>query len=363
MLTHGSLFSGIDGLDMAVRQVFGAETVWFCEYEKACRQVLERHHPDTPIYEDVRELDDPPRVDILSGGYPCQPFSKAGSRKGAEDPRHLWPEFARLIRLLRPRYAVLENVAGHLSLGFDEVLCDLAEAGFDAEWIVIRASDAGAPHRRERLFCLAYSNGERRVERQPQVHAAVGGQPPFPQSAERDQQTSSDSDSIGGGQRTGLRGGGTGGGGWRHVNDHGSEAHANPYPEGLQGTEPTGGRHLLAGGGGQASANPYGASGEARNGRSGTGNAGRLQPVVGGGEVEWGAYEPAIRRWERITRRAPHPVDGNGRLAVEFTEWMMGLPAGWVEGLSRTHALKALGNSVVPQQARLALEVLCGSLN
>lgn len=158
----GSFFSGIGGLDLAVP----GEHAWMCEYDKHCRAVLDHRFPGVPVFPDVRELGaDTPAVDILAGGYPCQPFSHAGKRLGEADPRHLWPEFARCVGILRPRFALLENVSGHLRLGFDSVLADLARLGYDARWVVVRASDVGAPHRRERLFVIASdSQRERRAE-------------------------------------------------------------------------------------------------------------------------------------------------------------------------------------------------------
>jgi DNA (cytosine-5)-methyltransferase 1 len=128
----------------------------------ACR-VLRKHWPDVPNLGDIKlikwkELD---HVDVIAGGYPCQPFSNAGKRKGKEDPRHLWPYVFDAIRELRPRYALMENVRGHLTLGFGDVLADLASCGYSAEWQIIPASSVGAPHRRDRLFFVAYPDGER----------------------------------------------------------------------------------------------------------------------------------------------------------------------------------------------------------
>lgn len=157
-LTVGSLFSGIGGLDLGLERA-GMEVRWQCEIDPYCRKVLKKHWPHVPCYEDVRSLpDDIERVDLICGGYPCQPFSLAGARGGIDDPRHLWPAFADTLRLLRPSYALLENVAGHLSLGFDGVLGDLASLGYDAEWTCIPAAAVGAPHLRWRLFVLAYAN-------------------------------------------------------------------------------------------------------------------------------------------------------------------------------------------------------------
>lgn len=153
----GSLFSGYGGLDLAVEAVTGAQPAWFVEFDEAPSKILQHHWPDVPNHGDVTTIkwEDMPPVDILTGGYPCQPFSAAGQRKGVNDERHLWPFVLDAVRTIRPRYALFENVAGHRALGFDQVLADLASIGFDARWTTLRASDVGAPHHRERLFILA----------------------------------------------------------------------------------------------------------------------------------------------------------------------------------------------------------------
>lgn len=154
----GSLFSGYGGLDMAAQAAFpNAHPAWFVEYDQAPASILKHHWPEVPNYGDITTIDwdTIPQVDILTGRYPCQPFSHAGTRKGEHDERHLWPHVREAIRHLRPRYIFLENVAGHRSLGFDRVLGDMAEDGLHAWWTSIRASDIGAPHHRERLFILA----------------------------------------------------------------------------------------------------------------------------------------------------------------------------------------------------------------
>ena len=129
----------------------------FCEIEPYCQKVLRKHWPDVPIYDDVRELkgETVGPVDIITGGYPCQPFSVAGKRRGEADDRHLWPEFARLIRELRPRWVLGENVAGHINMGLDEVLADLEGLGYRWEAFVIPACAVDAPHRRFRVWIVA----------------------------------------------------------------------------------------------------------------------------------------------------------------------------------------------------------------
>jgi DNA (cytosine-5)-methyltransferase 1 len=161
----GSLFSGIGGLDLGLERA-GMEVAWQSEIDPYCCRVLAKHWPGIPNLGDVTTVDwsTVERVDLICGGYPCQPFSLAGRRGGADDPRHLWPHFRDALRELRPRYALLENVPGHLTLGFPEVLADLAALGFDAEWSIVSAADVGAPHLRRRLFVVAYASGARRWE-------------------------------------------------------------------------------------------------------------------------------------------------------------------------------------------------------
>lgn len=158
----GSCFSGIGGLDLGLEAAGGFGTAWFIENDPHCQKVLRRHWPDVPVFGDIHEVeaDDLPPVDMIAGGYPCQPFSVAGKRRGESDDRHLWPQMRRLVRLLRPQLVLIENVPGHLVLGFGSVLCDLAEDGYDAEWGVVSAQEMGAPHLRKRLFVVAYSDSE-----------------------------------------------------------------------------------------------------------------------------------------------------------------------------------------------------------
>src|SRR5262245_35260350 len=128
--TFGSLFSGIGGIDLGLERA-GMECVWQCENDPYASRVLARHWPAVPNLGDAHAVrwEDVERVDLIAGGYPCQPFSVAGQRRGDADPRHLWPRFRDAVRVLRPRYALLENVPGHFSLGFGRVLGDLAELG------------------------------------------------------------------------------------------------------------------------------------------------------------------------------------------------------------------------------------------
>ena len=154
------LFSGIGGFSIGLEKA-GFETVAFCEIEPYCRGVLEHHWPDTPIYGDVKQLTgeqlkaDGIVPDVIVGGYPCQPFSVAGRQRGEKDPRHLWPEVHRLIRELRPRWVICENVSGHIKLGLDEVLATLEAEGYTVWPFVIPACSVDAPHKRDRVWIVA----------------------------------------------------------------------------------------------------------------------------------------------------------------------------------------------------------------
>jgi DNA (cytosine-5)-methyltransferase 1 len=195
VLTVGSLFSGIGGFDLGLERA-GMRTVWFCEQDEFCRRVLAKHWPGVPCHPDVRALvadtdrkrlqtaailrqaangldhgsDESvpggrvvpvsvPYVDVLCGGFPCQGLSWAGLGRGLDDERSgLWFEMLRVIRELRPRWVVVENVAALLARGVDVVLGGLAACGYDAEWDCIPASAVGAPHRRDRIWLVAYPN-------------------------------------------------------------------------------------------------------------------------------------------------------------------------------------------------------------
>ena len=154
------LFSGIGGISLGLERTGGFETVAFCEIEEFPRKVLAKHWPNVPCFNDIRELkgEDIGPVDVICGGYPCQPFSTAGKRGGAQDDRHLWPEFSRLVAELRPTWVIGENVAGHISMGLDDVLSDLEGQGYACRTFVIPAVAVDAPHRRDRVWTVANAN-------------------------------------------------------------------------------------------------------------------------------------------------------------------------------------------------------------
>lgn len=160
--TFGSLFSGIGGLDLGLERA-GMQCKWMVEIDPFCRLVLEKHWPHVPKYGDIQQIkgDELEPVDLIAGGFPCQPVSLAGKRKGKEDKRWLWPEFARIVRMVRPKYVLVENVPGLLVRGMGDVLRDLAESGYNAEWQVLPAAAFGRPQLRWRLYIVAYTTGFR----------------------------------------------------------------------------------------------------------------------------------------------------------------------------------------------------------
>ena len=159
MLRHVDLCSGIGGFSLGFEWAELSKPVLFCDIEPWSRQILAKHWPDVPIAEDVKELaNDPdglvPDCDIITAGYPCQPFSVAGDRRGTEDDRHIWPYIFSIIQAKRPTFCIFENVLGHVTLGLDEVLSDLEREGYATRPFVIPACATDAPHRRDRIFII-----------------------------------------------------------------------------------------------------------------------------------------------------------------------------------------------------------------
>lgn len=172
MKSHLDLCSGIGGFALAA-QWAGMQTIGFCEIDPWCQKVISKHWPNLPVHEDVRTLNggmvDEWRqqrgfdtIDLLTAGYPCQPFSLAGKRTGENDDRHLWPSIMQLVRGIRPRWCIFENVAGHITMGLDSVLTDLESEDYTWWSLVIPAASVDAPHRRDRVWIIAAdASGER----------------------------------------------------------------------------------------------------------------------------------------------------------------------------------------------------------
>ena len=386
MTTIGSLFSGHGGLDLAVHMAIpDTRTVWVSDVEPGPNKILAERFPGVPNLGDITTIDwdqvEP--VDILVGGSPCQDLSLAGQRAGMKPGTRsgLWESMTHAIEQLQPRLVVWENVRGALSaeaysdsnMGFFEglvdertpsqrpakekdkplralgrVLGDLANLGYDAEWTTVRASDVGAPHRRERVFVIAYPHDDglgrfsgRTGGRSQEVSTTISDTPllPTPTGSDRN-------------------GKGIPGDGYNLASlprgvallrtPCAAEAEGGPlHPEVAKARNQTlrlTGQVLAA-----------------------TGN---LADSSGNTDNSWGEYAPAIHRWENtLGRPAPAPTEpsrtGKPQLSPRFVEWMMGLPAGWVTDvpISRANQLRALGNGVIPLQASAAIQSLIGGRN
>jgi DNA (cytosine-5)-methyltransferase 1 len=179
-MKHGSLFSGIGGFDLASRWA-GFENVWQCEINPYCRELLKKRFPEVKtLYGDIRELKGAEHVDIISGGFPCQPFSQAGKRKGQADNRFLWPEMLRVIAEVKPRWVVGENVSGLYTIDngevFERVCRELGLLGYTVQPIRVPACAVGAPHRRDRWWFVAHAELCGRVHREPEIKPTETGE-------------------------------------------------------------------------------------------------------------------------------------------------------------------------------------------
>ena len=312
----GSLCTGYGGLDMAVEAYFDAEMVWCAENDKYATALIEQRF-NKPNLGDIKQIDwdtvEP--IDILTAGYPCQPFSTAGQRKGINDQRHIWPYIKEAIRILRPNIIVLENVRGHLTLGFSQVLADLTKIGYDTRWQIIRASDVGAPHQRARLFIIAYAQSGRSRYKSCGVSKSNTRSGCHCKSV-----TNTHSDACQESRRTVT--------GVRTTSD------------GLQTGQNKG----------QTRCKHWCRCKTYCNTHHKYQPHNRKMPKLG--------RRFATRREMSMQDIPPALVDA--KLNAKFVEYMMGLPHGWVTDLdlSRSQQLKMLGNGVVPQQAYYALELL-----
>ena len=280
MLTHLSLFSGIGGLDIAA-EMAGIKTVGQCEWADFQTKVLEKHWPDVPRWRDIRTLTADSfyertglrTVDVISGGFPCQPFSLAGKREGKDDDRYLWPEMLRVIRELRPTWVIGENVPGIVNLALDTVLSDLENEGYTTQAFIIPACGVDAPHRRERVAILAYANGKQLgqygTQRSPEENAGQrenhGARVPGLDSWERGQDQSAT-----GGMADGLH---------KRVHTTATDTDSNGLQEWM------------------------------------------FETVSGGGK-----YDNLLRSLAEST-----PRGRIGYLNPEWIEWLMGYPIGWTE--------------------------------
>ena len=157
---HLDLFSGVGGFSLAA-QWAGFETIAFCEKNEFCRKILFKNWPDIIIYDDIKTMNFTASVNLITGGFPCQPFSVAGKRKGKKDERYLWPEMYRIIRESKPNWVIAENPTGIVGMELDNILDDLENENYETQSFIIPACAANAPHRRDRLWIIANRLRER----------------------------------------------------------------------------------------------------------------------------------------------------------------------------------------------------------
>jgi DNA (cytosine-5)-methyltransferase 1 len=311
------LFSGIGGFSLGLERTGGFETVAFCEIQKYPRQILKQHWPDVPIFTDVKTLNKDTlneqgiSVDVICGGFPCQDISFAGKGAGLEGERSgLWFEFHRLIKEIRPSWVIAENVSALRSRGLDAVLGSLAEIGYDAEWHCIPASAVGAPHRRDRIWIVAYPNSS-------EQRAWLGSRQPS-----RDTARKRISDGSG-------------------VDSSGMVAYSDSSKCQTFNTQ--------SGGNGESEKWQSGASCDSAF-MADTDSAG-LQ-----GRQETGNFGGIWPRLQQFIERCPDSIG---------TTWVVEPDVGRVaNGVSnRTHRLKALGNAVVPQIPELIGYAILETIN
>ena len=421
MVRIGSLFSGAGGLDMAVEAAFGGHTVWHCELDKAASKVLAHRWPGVPNLGDITAVDwsavEP--IDVLCGGFPCQDVSSAGRRAGIKDGTRsgLWSIFAEAIAALRPSIVIIENVRGLLNAeahramesaadavgdgsgrpilrAAGAVLGDLADLGYDAQWLTLAASTVGAPHRRERVFILAIAadssrgaRGDAQQQHLSPIRAARRGDA-ADAAGDRRHQGRPESARLERGSDAAVSGHGSvellptprsrdhkGATASRAGDGYDLPSALLPTPSVADST----GGHMTRGG-------------DRSNEKLLPGIVRDLLPTPCLSDLktpqhvdkrlasahqinladaaitasQWGKYGPVIERWENLTRPAPAPTEpnknGNPRLSAAFSEWLMGWPAGWVTdpaiGITRNDALRIVGNGVCPQQAHAAIRWL-----
>ena len=318
-MIHGSLFSGIGGFDLAATWA-GWQNAFNCEINPFCREVLKYHFPESEQIENIKDYDFTVyrnRIDIISGGFPCQPFSHAGKRLGTDDDRYLWPQMLRAIREVSPRWVVGENVDGLITMQdgmvFEKVCADLEDAGYEVQPYIIPACAVGAPHRRSRVWIVAHALPGRRGDGR-----SASKQPTPQDTTERD-------NVLGGSERFGKE---------RDVADTGCESYKGRLRAQLSngGLEPTNETRFVAD--------------TERNGLEHTIN------TSASGEIQRETSKrkrvdttSANSRWDRFPETFPSIRRGDDGLPFDVDDLTISFPR-W-----RKESIKAYGNAIVPQVA------------
>ena len=370
----GSLFAGYGGLTLATQAVLGGDVAWHSEIDTAASRVLDHHWPGVKNLGDVTKADwsTVPAVDILEGGYPCQPDSLAGLGLGVDDDRWLWPAYLEALTVLRPRLAVGENVRGHVQRGLRGVVADLQRAGYAVTWVVMAAASVGACHERKRVFWLAWpeSDGAPALAGHPFGWLDDGGW------GEQDLLGRAP---VGRWPYAGTAYAGTAYAGTAYAGTApGFQLLPTPRTTDVNGVgeHGQGGMDLrtaisllktptaqLAINGGSQHPDKRKAGGH------GPTLADEIEHLLPTEAVEnmWGIYAQAVARQERAFGiSAPPPTGPYGRggarkLSGRFTEWMMTLDPGWITDVPRVSsndAIRLCGNGVAPRQAEAALRFL-----
>lgn len=324
MLNVLDIFSGIGGFSVGLGAA-GLQTVAFCEINPFCQKILKKHWSSVPIFPDIttihkEDLKALPLIDVIAGGFPCQDISVAGKQKGITAKRSgLWKEFVRLINEIRPKYAIIENVANLRSTGLISVLQDLWEIGYNAEWHCIPASAFGAPHRRDRIWIIAY----------PACICKVG----LPVGKEETESTPGDGCKNATDPNCKRWDSG-------EYNQQGRYLSGNKnrkYPQTQQEWD------IRKSGASQICKV---LSNTDQQGLQRCGGFEEISPICTQEQVSMYYCSRGIKQWGKEPVEVPRLKDE--RLNPDWVEWLMGYPVSWTDGGSRRERLMALGNSVVP---------------
>jgi DNA (cytosine-5)-methyltransferase 1 len=318
------IFSGIGGFSIGL-EAASMQTVAFCEINPFCRKILTKHWPSVPIFTDIttlhkEDLKTLPRIDIIAGGFPCQDISVAGKQKGITAKRSgLWKEFVRLINEIRPKYAIIENVANLRSSGLISVLQDLWEIGYDAEWHCIPASAFGAPHRRDRIWIIAH----------PACFCKVG------LSIRKEETKSTPRDSCKNATDPNCKQCYSG-----EYNKQRGYLQNNCYREYSETQQEWDIRESWT------SQICKILPDTDQQGLQGCGGFEEISPICTQEQIGMYYCSRGIKQWGEEPLEVPRLKDE--RLNPDWVEWLMGYPISWTDGGSRMQRLQSLGNAVVP---------------